>query len=1436
MAESWSWEPIGTQRWRDRQNFMQQANTYAASQLVGNQAAAAGVDPTTLNFPTTVFDQSAEQDALAKISQLPDWAQGPARKAADEAISTGQPHQDSGGLLHTLSGFIGPVADITRTAYDYARKPDTLAAKGAGYLAEKVTGSETVGNVVEHGLSFDIGNPFSKHNPAAEYMAFEQGHIGKPVYRSVITGIAAPFRVALKGESFDEAVRTGWKKSGQLGVIGDLGAMGFSPSTWFGAEELKGLMSADKFGLSGAETIARTSVLRDTAKYANIPELMGASDDILREIGPRGSTATDAALKRTEESLRDASKRFVAEPITRVAPVEGGVKMPEVADEVQQPGIFARIFKKPAALINPSIELPRHIHVAQNLRLGVKATDEALMHGDYQPVVKEAVQLWKTEAPKYIGPEGNKVAGTLLDFWQNPDFYEGASGKLRANTQKLGNLGDKWVEYFRTQRNVDVLPFRPDKADIGAIYVPNMGKKDDAQLVAGEIAANLHKYANLDKPGVIKPRYFQTAYERTLADPTFQPETDVTRLFGLHNKAMSGASGSEAFKLAAQGKNLVQVKDEAYPGLRLAKESVAAQLTSLQARKTTLDAKLARLGMNNTIYQSEIKRLVGRSEPVVDRLIDLGDDYGPELSFLAGQYHELSAGLQAQKVAAKSGLAKSAEARDTLDALNAEIKDVSGHLDDLRNGYKTAQIDPTKYMLSTATHQYHSPVDAKAIDSVLAQGKAGPIQDILDEMRLTVFSADLSPLIIQGFLASIAHPMNLARSAGRIGEIMSKGGEDYWATLARTDPAGVARFAEAWGREPGARGSRELGEVAAEKAKGLERVPVLGPKLKTLNNTLMDLVGAVQYNGWKTDAETLVRRNADMATHVADKESAAVWSHIVPEILQGERGVSPARAATERLPVISTSFISSPAVFMKDVASGMAKLALSTKLDPVERWTSLAGREQLSLERFVNMAGSLATLSAGSALLSAKANGQDPLEAIMSVADPNSPKFMSLVLGDKGSIGLGGPFRSFIRGMWPKQDQNGNWIPFAGMIPLLSLAEGNAVLPSFWKGKLAPSVSVLTGLLQNKDFRDQPIVTSDNLPTGIAQALWYGLGAHLPTTAGNVSEAFRTGQGTGLSALGIGTASQIAGANYKEVSKWDQLNMTRDDLARQSYNKNWEDLEPYQRAQLKTDHPEELAQAEATSPIGQAFDARSQLLAKFNSNQQIIDQQIPPGPAWAEAHRRLNIMKGAAIDQWEQDNPEAAKQLLQEPSSPGEAAIAQYFTAFDNSKTPWGDLDNELLAINLNKVQSTWTPDQLAYVQRNTGFNDTPEVKDWKAAQQVLAPYWQISDTIWTKLQTQFPSQYGQYAGLDDFVSAQVQIMEGRGMTEQQASLRVAALPIVQHYNDAVSRVRLQYRVSHPAVQTELSKWYGYEPPAQQAAQFTFGKGRKQQAKVPARA
>lgn len=1041
------------------------------------------------------------------------------------------------------------------------------------------------------------------------------------------------------------------------------------------------------------------------------------------------------------------------------------------------------IVRRGARFINPAVDLDRNILTSYNARGATRSMLDthfwSLRRKPWDTLRRE----WDLHKPRYIGPEHNPIQGTIKDWADNPDFYEAAAPPLRAAARQFDRTSDRILAEVRNKWGVDIGVYRSGKKD--SFYLPTAASKLSREKMV-EAASGAPFTEVLDDTAVrltkgrAKTRIYESGYNRWLRDKNFIPETDVEALITAHDSSLAHAAGNNVFRMGSPGKSKIEVIDELRPGLRETRDATAARLQSIRARVQTATSQVKRLGATERKLESLRTQAEKRVDPTLDRIFELGDDFGPELSHLSGEAHQLDREITAIDKALRGVRARKGEI--DLPALKQEMRLVKDELDKLRNAYTNTSIEP--YNLSRKTNLYYLPDELDAVENILKTdiGAFDGLANVVDEIRMTAFAGDASPMTIQAFLGAAADPVTAVKNAGSVVRQVARGTSIR--ELADAEPELVARFTTAT--------DRRFGEVGPEihlGGRGLERVPRLGKVFRRL----IEGVEVLRYHQWKNDTELLQKWGHPVA--IADHEAANTLSKVIPALNPAERGVSVARAKVERIPVISPSFLASPALLMKDAASGMFKLATARTLSPRIAWQAASGREQLAMLRLVNMAGSAFTLSVASALLSAKSRDWTVGDAVAAVTDPDSPYFLSIVTGSSGSIGIGGPYRSFIRGIAPRYE-DGEFTPFYNTL-------------QFVRGKAVPPLSVSIDMIRNEDFRREPVVKGD-FPTNILTGLWYATESFSPLSAGALSEKVRTGEANPRS-LVTAAASQFAGANYRETTPYESLLLRRDRIAQETYDRDWDDLTNSERFKLEKDHPEELVRPEPRTERGKALAARREIGARFEELQKQVDQQFGPGPDWIEAYKNLKDQQSGAYQQWEADYPEVHGWLQTlEPEDSNEQALAEYRKAFQTSRTSWGELDPELLGQVLNRLEREWTPEQKKFIEQETGLRDTPTVRAYKAAQDTLRPYWEIEDQVWEQIRRR--PEFARYASLDEFVRSSSEELLLMGVPEQELYYRLNQIPLLGRISQVVSELRYQYRLRHPDVDRLLVEWYGNTP------------------------
>ncbi len=778
----------------------------------------------------------------------------------------------------------------------------------------------------------------------------------------------------------------------------------------------------------------------------------------------------------------------------------------------QFPGV-----KQAASGLNPSVSTERNVLVSYNARQAAAASLETEFAAARQSPLDELKAVFRDEPPRYTGPDDNPFKNTLKDWGDNPEHYV-LTPRHRAAAAAYDAVGNQTLARSTGEFGVKVDSF-PVKE--GGFFAPTVATKESLDDALKKVSEGYTSASVTGKGARTKTRVYEGAYQRWQRNPDFRAETNLDELTGLHDRALAKLAGDETFRLGAGGKTRIETVDLTHPGLRQAKEAASKKMTSLRGRIDTAHRQIRKAGVSEKRLETSVKQAEKRARPVLDRIDELGEEWGAELSHLSGQAREITARAEALRTLTARVGGRGTMAKLKLADLQAQVRKLEPELDQLRKGYATANLEP--FVLNRKTFRFHQPEQSAAIDSILqtklniGQGFA----DAIDEVRLTAFAADVSPLTIQGMLGGLSHPITTATNARNIARALWN--PDELLKIATREPELVERFTIATGRPLG-----EVGPEFVQQFKGIERVRIPFTQLRpghALNRRLMGAVEEIRYAAWKTDQDLLRKMNPGMTQNVADAESANFLSKMIPALNPAETGRSALRARFERIPIISTSFLSSPPALTKDMASALAKLGLSKSLSPAVRWQALSGREQLAILRGLNLAGSLSALTVGSYV----ASGFSPEEAVKKALDPtgNNPRFLSIAIGKDRYIPIGGPARSFIRGMVPTKVGEVAGVPI--YVPFVNTKK-------WLEGKVTPAIKAPIDLARNKDFFGGKIATG-SFPENILRAVWYGANSILPLAAAEPSEAIRRGEvkPTDVAELGIRGGGQLAGSDVREL-------------------------------------------------------------------------------------------------------------------------------------------------------------------------------------------------------------------------------------------------------------------------------------------------------------
>jgi len=906
-----------------------------------------------------------------------------------------------------------------------------------------------------------------------------------------------------------------------------------------------GLMRDERRGANVVEALGGTRTQGARVGQEFGPEVAGGpARRVASETPPRGQPLADVGDRGIQEALA-AKKEATLEP-GRVFRDEGSLQ------------------RRVVGAVNPSVDMPPAVHVANQARTGVGSLLRSELSRAEVPAYRKLATAFAEEAPAYVGPKGRPLASTWVDYAENPRFYEGTPA-LAAAREELRAVQDASLNRVRADFGVDVGRFEATH-DPDAVYVPHMQSREDVAAAAPRTEASISSRGT-----VSKERAYESLSDRVAKHPDFKPELDPAVLADTHASALAGMAANNTFKTGVAGKTLTEVIDETHPGLRTARDKAAARL---QAVKSRIDLAEARITQQDAALAPLIKEQAAITDRATPRFVALAeaDKLTPELATMQTQVRELKIRARAIEKAVERAPGKQAAAGLRLNDALSELGHVEPQLTELRARYNSAA--PGEYVRGP-DFRYHEPKTAAAMETVLKTGFNNAFIDGAIEAGNTARAAglgpDASPLTIQGALGAFSHPEVAIQNGTGLARAFKATPEEFVKSL---DPQLVSRFEFASNRTLGSMGEDVLGKTTVF-GREVALPGRLKGKVKGFNEALQRVVDYGTLKAFENDSNLLMKLGQE-SQNIADHEAANSLSKIVPRINNPETGRSVQRVKLEGLLPTSRSFTAQPFALAKDYGAALVKAA---------RGEEMLGREKLALLRGSTLIGSLMTISVGSALVSAEANGKDPVEAVKEVLDPSSGRFLHVILGNTGSIGLGGPFRSAFLGVFRTATQ------------------GPEGVYRYAKGRLQPEIGATVDIATNRDWKGDPVREGSPWQQTLDIVQHYAQSANLLTggVAQGVSE-------NGVAGALTQAASGLAGVNYQERTAYDE----RDRVSREKFGKPYSQLFPEDKAKvdalkLTQDSDYQKRKAQVTGEIDQAERTALDAFKAGTNNQKITD-------------------------------------------------------------------------------------------------------------------------------------------------------------------------------------------------------------------------------------
>lgn len=602
---------------------------------------------------------------------------------------------------------------------------------------------------------------------------------------------------------------------------------------------------------------------------------------------------------------------------------------------------------------------------------------------------------------------------------------------------------------------------------------------------------------------------------------------------------------------------------------------------------TITEMRGGRAELRAQLKEAQASQAERRAEPMLERIEELGAEYGPELSYLSGQVREL---LRAAKLAERRGVKLTLRAvgkREKARTLTTELNSIAPQLRQVQRRYAAANKGGNQ-LVQEGIFRYFPAAEAKAVRE-LRSISTNTIAKLLDEARGTAFAGDFSPILgIQLPVGALFNPkmavqrlIGAARaSRGDIFHIFRSktlaqavtedvtGWQEFafWSGIpvkagppTETFAEGLLRVRGGLGRIPGlsrlggpARGARPAAGVPQEFAGGLLRFL---PGFSRANEAMYTVV--LRQSKALYDKQLAILANAGVTGDTANMIAADMATKIYPMWNPRRLGLSSARAAALRSVPTSISFVLRPAAFIGEASTGFAKLAMRQPLAP---------QQQLAVRLAITAAATTMTMSITSAVASALARGKDPWQAALEVTDPTSGKFASVVFGTR-RLPLGGPFRGMIKAIVPRDV---DWAP----VPVPFANIGNFII-----NRMNPGAKTQFDILRNRDFFGTTILKG-KMPEQILRSLLFEIEGLAPLTAGAVIEGVR--RDLPIGEIAEETAAQFVGTNLGRETPGQERALARDQLAASAglqtlagtSVREWSDMNRAQQKQAERENPE----------------------------------------------------------------------------------------------------------------------------------------------------------------------------------------------------------------------------------------------------------------------
>ncbi|OGT54339.1 MAG: hypothetical protein A3E01_15350 [Gammaproteobacteria bacterium RIFCSPHIGHO2_12_FULL_63_22] len=1070
-----------------------------------------------------------------------------------------------------------------------------------------------------------------------------------------------------------------------------------------------------------------------------------------------------------------------------------------------QPGIARQV----AGQAVPGYKAPRQVLVANSARESVQAqvtsfTDPLLKAADIEDV-------WKASPARYIGASDDPNIGTWYHYLENWWDYEGVSPALISARQQWDEAFNAGLRRMEDVYGVTINPYlrRGPNGEV-ASYVPHMESTDvlDARRKAGELGPE-RETLGTSKVAIEKERGIPTIGERMKFDPDFKPETDARTIAQRYGAMQTDAASRATYKALINGKTEMQLLEEGHPELLALRKKLTGDVTATKGRIAREQANYLAGRKATELTEQAAERLQGKIDLVSARIAELGDDFGPELSYLSGEARQMTRQLSEVGAANARALAQAESGIVNLTANLTKYIDEAEKLADVRRTVRTTNrrvVNGKVYAFDPVTNKWVTPDVARA-SAAISRTKTNGIIALLEEARsVQLNGGDLSPVTYghsqmgaAGYLGTTAHMVTHPREVAK-----AIATNDVW--------KGVDQ--EMLGVYQGLRGRSvrsPLAEIRPDDAKrGLERLPKVGKGIRAVNDLANRIATYGDYLAWETSVRSIMRKPefAHLTLAQAGAESMKAMDNIAAKVDLSKLGLSRAAQRVINAPLTSLSYMGATPQFAVSYSRAGGKLMgeiAKNKGNPLNAWRALGAADQETLIHGTELLASVTALSAASNVLFGDET-KSIERRLKESANPLSGDWWMLKLPGGYSIPLATPMRASVR-------------------MAVRTAQGKTDAPvDYLANRLINVPSFLYHMAVNEDWKGDTI-TKGSTTDQIRQAVLYGLESASITTSSPI-RALRTGEGsvssvaremlTNQAGFGVYDESPFAEADrtVRQSLKDGSETYVNADGVTVTYPKTYVDkdgsqkpvdnlndlkaADPLAAEDFLAKHPELATQLEKQRQ--DTTQAIHSLQSEQKTEQQARDDEFAAGTMtpedWRDQSSQRNREYGAAVR-------ERAKDYGSDPKEQDTAlseALTLQSDAIKAATSKTGQIDWEKVDREMAKL----TPDQQKLMQSQGLVGETDKRKEYLGDIAQLEPYFEMRDEAWRKAQAENPG-FARAASPDLYVYMEAQAMVKDGIPETIAR-KLAQVEVDMAMKLPAIDSKL-YLMDHPELVRLLAKW-----------------------------